>query len=287
MKSEIYIRNLDVYVTGKCNYQCRYCYGENDRFGSMSKQTYQNALAFGHFLHADNIQMCGGEPLVCPDFELFVSLARKNNFDVILRTNGILVHNHLPFIAENCKWVGISLDGTKAYNALMRTPRTLMSAEDQFELPIRAVFDLKKTNPNIKIILATLVSQKNYLGLSEFADYLAENKVPIDKWKIYEFITDKFRSADNHAEFEMEEEVFLRAVQMLPSSINGAPIQIQSAHTDRVSANCLIVYQNGDINLMGKHYGNINTDAFEDIVDTLIVDDAISVISENKAVTYD
>lgn len=287
MNPEVRIRNLDVYVTGKCNYRCRYCYGENDQFDSMDMHTYQNALAFGHYLRAENIQLCGGEPLVCPEFESFVTLARQKDFDVILRTNGILIHKRLEFIAKSCKWVGISLDGTKAYNALMRTPRTAMSAEEQFELPIRAIFDLKRINPGIKIILATLVSRKNYLGLSELANYLARNKVPIDKWKIYEFITDKFRSAENHSEFEMEEDVFFSAVQMLPDSINGAPIQIQSAHTERVSANCLIVYQNGDINLMGKHYGNINTDAFGDIVRALTADNALSVIYENKETTYD
>lgn len=280
------LKNLDIYVTGKCNYMCGYCYGENDKYGSMEEEVYNTALELAEYIDVEYIQMCGGEPLVCPEFEKYVTLAKNKGFKIILRTNGILIEKHLVFISENCDWVGISVDGLPEYNSLMRTPRASMTKDEQFDKPVSAIFELKKLNPNIDIILASLVSKKNYKGIVPFADYLIKNKVPINKWKIYEFIEDKFRSKINHSEYEMSENDFSQMVSELPNDINGAPIQSQSAHTNRVSANCLIVYQNGDIKLMGKHYGNIMKNSFDTIIDLLIKDNALDIIEKNKENTY-
>ena len=82
------VSNLDVYVTGRCNYKCEYCYGEQDCAPDMSLQTYQRALDFATYIGAKNIQMCGGEPLVCKNFKIFTLMAKERAFEVILRTNG-------------------------------------------------------------------------------------------------------------------------------------------------------------------------------------------------------
>lgn len=281
----ISIQNLDIYVTGACNYKCGYCYGENDIYGSMDMDTYKKAMQFGKYIGASTIQMCGGEPLVCPDFTNFVTIAKKFGFNVTLRTNGVLVKKYDKFIAENCEWVGVSIDGMPLENALMRTPRATMTAQEQFDLPINAICELKRLNPNIKIILATLASKKNYSQIYKFADYIRTNKIPIDKWKIYEFIKDKFRSAINDAEYCMTEDEFESMVKSL-ENYKELNIIIQSARSERVGGNCLIVYQNGDINILGKHYGNITTDNFDDIITALEKNNALSVIQQNKSLTY-
>jgi MoaA/NifB/PqqE/SkfB family radical SAM enzyme len=279
------IQNLDIYITGACNYKCGYCYGENDNRGSMDIDTYKKAMEFGRYIGASTIQMCGGEPLVCPDFKSFVAIAREYGFNVTLRTNGVLVKEYSEFIAENCEWVGISVDGMPYENALMRTPRTAMTAQEQFDLPINAICELKRLNPKIKIILATLASKKNYSEIHKFAEYICTNKIPIDKWKIYEFIKDKFRSAINYKEYCMTESEFEAMVNSL-DSYKELDIIIQSARADRVGGNCLIVYQNGDINILDKHYGNIITDKFDDIMAILEKNNALSVIQQNKILTY-
>lgn len=283
----IKLKNLDVYITGQCNYQCEYCYGESDTCGAMEKDVYMQAIAFGHFLNVANIQMCGGEPLVCPFFEEYADIARKNGFSVILRTNGILINKHINFIVNSCSWVGISIDGLPKENAIMRKPRFPISPKEQFDIPIKSIFELKRLNPNLKIILASVASKKNYQKLPDFAYYLIEKDVPIDKWKIYEFINDKFRSGINNSKFAMTTDEFDFLVEKMPHQINHAPVQIQSAHTDRVAANCLIVYQNGDINLLGKTYGNVLTTPFQSIIERLIFDNALDVICDNKENTYE
>ena len=278
--------NLDVYVTGHCNYKCEYCYGERDFCPDMDVDTYNNALAFAEYIGAQNIQMCGGEPLVCKNFELFITMAKEKGFEVILRTNGYYLSDYIDFVAQNCLWVGVSIDGLAIANDKMRPSKANVSAQEKFERPIKAIQTLKETNPTIKVILATLASKLNYNEIPAFAQYIQDVQLPIDKWKIYEFIRDKFRSDENHSKYEMTEAEFEELVASLPQTINEAEIMLQSAHTERVGANCLIVYQNGDINLSGVHYGNVNVDEFDIIIDRLYADNALAVIENNKKVTY-
>lgn len=280
------VSNLDVYVTGRCNYKCEYCYGEQDCAPDMSVQTYQRALDFATYIGAKNIQMCGGEPLVCKNFKIFTLMAKERAFEVILRTNGYFLSEYIDFVAQNCLWVGVSIDGLANSNDKMRPSKTSTSAQEKFDRPISAIRILKKENPAIKVILATLASKLNYKDIPLFAQYIQDEKLPIDKWKIYEFIRDKFRSEENYSKYEMTEAEFEELASAIPKTINGAEIMLQSAHTERVGANCLIVYQNGDINLSGVHYGNVNVDNFDDIIDRLYADNALSVIGNNKKETY-
>ena len=280
------VKNLDVYLTGKCNYRCEYCYGENDCRPDMSAETYAKALEFGKYICAENIEMCGGEPLVCKEFQNYTLQAKEVGFGVILRTNAYFLFDQAEFVAQNCLWVGVSIDGLKTANDVMRPSRKKVSADEKFLRPISAIRELKRLNPDLKIILATLASKLNYKEIPAFADYIQKTQLPIDKWKIYEFIRDKFRSDLNHTKYEMSEAEFSELNASIPETVNGAEVILQSAHTERVGANCLIVYQNGDINLTGVHYGNINTDAFDDIIDRLYADNALSVIANNKKFTY-
>lgn len=280
------IYNLDVYVTGRCNYQCEYCYGEQDRCPDMGTDTYRKALEFAHYIGAHNIQLCGGEPLVCKNFEDFTLMAKEKGFGVILRTNGYHLLQHIDFIANNCQWVGVSLDGLPAVNDMMRPSRTWVSAQEKFSRPVEGIRKLKEVNPEMKIILATLASKLNYEQIPSFATYIRDTHLPIDRWKIYEFICDKFRSEENKAKFEMSEAEFSKLSMLMPASVNGAQIILQSAHTERVGANCLIVSQNGDIKLSGVHYGNVTNDNFNDIIDRLQADNVLEVIVDNKKGTY-
>ncbi|MBR4863284.1 MAG: radical SAM protein [Oscillospiraceae bacterium] len=280
------ICNLDLYITGHCNYQCEYCYGEHDHCPDMTIDTYTKALAFAKHIGAQNVQLCGGEPLVCRHFKEFTLQAKENGLGVVLRTNGYYLPEYAEFIANNCVWVGVSLDGLPAANDLMRPAKANISAEEKFARPIEGIRKLKEANPEIRIILASLASKCNSQHIPALAAYIRENQLPIDRWKIYEFICDKFRSVENKAKYEMSEADFKKLTEQMPATVNGAQIIFQSAHTENVGANCLIVRQNGDIKLSGVHYGNILTDSFDDIVDKLVSGNVLTVISNNKKGTY-
>lgn len=280
------INNLDVYITGRCNYRCEYCYGENENCSDMAVGTYVKALEFASYVGAKNIQMCGGEPLVCRNFKKFTLMARECGFGVILRTNGFYLSDYLDFVAENFLWVGVSIDGITNVNDFMRPSKHYIDAEEKFNRPINAIRALKKFNCNVKVILATLASTLNYRDIPKLVSYIQDTKLPIDRWKIYEFIRDKFRSDLNYKKYEMSQSDSEYLANVVPKVVNGAEVILQSARAERVGANCLIVYQNGDINLSGIHYGNVNNDKFEDIVGRLAADNVLKVIVNNKKVTY-
>ena len=46
---------VDIYVTGVCNLGCRYCFGENDSKGGMSRATFNKALEFAHHVGATTL----------------------------------------------------------------------------------------------------------------------------------------------------------------------------------------------------------------------------------------
>lgn len=280
------IVNLDIYITGKCNYKCRYCYGENDCLTGIKIETYEKCLEFAKYINAKNIELCGGEPLVEKNFELFVSMAQDSGFDVILRTNGILVPQKIDFIAENCSWVGISLDGLPEENALMRESKTPISKEEQFFIPLKAIRDLKIKNSNIKILLASVLSSKNCDAFLKFISYIKEENLPIDRWKIYQFVTDKFRSLENDKEFFLEDEKFESIAKMIPDKINDTQIIVQPSKGLDKATNCLIVRQNGDIILSNVFYGNVVDTPFDLIVENLIKGNVLNLIKGNKNLTY-
>ena len=280
------IVNLDIYITGKCNYKCRYCYGENDCLPGIKIETYEKCLEFAKYINAKNIELCGGEPLVEKNFELFVSMAKDSGFDVILRTNGVLTPQKIDFIAENCSWVGISLDGLPEENALMRESKTPISKEEQFFIPLKAIRDLKIKNSNIKILLASVLSSKNCDAFLNFISYIKEENLPIDRWKIYQFVTDKFRSLENDKEFFLEDEKFESIAKMIPDKINDTQIIVQPSKGLDKATNCLIVRQNGDIILSNVFYGNVVDTPFDLIVENLIKGNVLNLIKGNKNLTY-
>jgi MoaA/NifB/PqqE/SkfB family radical SAM enzyme len=280
------VNNLDIYLTGKCNYRCEYCYGEDESKGDMTIETFEKAVAFAEYIGAKTLQYCGGEPLMSSHFIDNVSIAREKGFKQILRTNAIYLPKYIDLVAENFDWIGISLDGCENANAKMRPSKNSITAKEQFEIPVNCIWDLKRKNPKIKILLATLASKINYMQIEELYLFIKETKLPIDKWKIYQFICEKFRSKQNKDMFGMENEDFDLLKKMIPENLNGIPVIFQSADTEGVAGNCLIIYQDGSIQILGKYYGNINTDEFEDIVTKLLDGNTLNIIGSNKKYTY-
>jgi len=74
---------LEVAITGKCNFSCKYC----NRFNSdLDIESFERFLDSVDMLH--HIQITGGEPTVHPEFERIVTLCRNHSKRVGLSTNG-------------------------------------------------------------------------------------------------------------------------------------------------------------------------------------------------------
>ncbi len=107
--------HVDIRITSRCNLKCRYCsYSgfanpENEQ-ADMSRSTFQRILECAKELMPAEIHISGGEPLLHPQWEEFLSQAREL-FYVSMFSNGTLI---TPEVAQALKKhevaLAISLD---------------------------------------------------------------------------------------------------------------------------------------------------------------------------------
>jgi len=110
-------QNLRVSLTAACNYACTYCVpkGEKRRVAKHElrgdKLIYLVAL-LKEVTGLKRLRITGGEPLIAPQFDDFISAAGEMDFeDLSLTTNGQFLEQKLPLIQEaGVKRINVSLD---------------------------------------------------------------------------------------------------------------------------------------------------------------------------------
>lgn len=278
---------LDIYVTGVCNLECPYCFGEIDTKPGMDRTNFSQALSFAHFIGATVVEFCGGEPLLYRDLDWAVESARAEGFGLILRTNGYLIPERRRFIAENFGAVGISLDGDAESNDRMRPfkGRHQMNAMTKLEVPFQEVIGLKALNPRLRVILASVATAENVSGILALGRILLQRKPPLDLWKIHQFVANNFKAVDNQDRFTLSAEAFAslqRDVEALMAE--RLPVICRKSH--EIDGSCLVINRDGDVLLGARRFGNVVGDAFEDICIRLEGAGADVAISTNKSTTY-
>lgn len=241
---------IDVYLTGQCNYKCPYCYGESTDHFYMSEVIYEKVLSYAKYIGAD-VSFTGGEPLLHPKLHSFVSKAKRKEVNLHLHTNGILLEEHLDII-DSFDWVSISLDGTVDVNHKMRPNNRdfRITKQDKFDIPINNIFVIKNSYPQVKILLATLATSINIKNIEELSILLHVKKVPFDKWKIYQFTSNNFRSILTKNHFSIP-----------ASDMHDLEKRILSLHSNTVfkygEGNCVLISVNGDIRINNMIVSNI------------------------------
>jgi MoaA/NifB/PqqE/SkfB family radical SAM enzyme len=278
---------VDLYVTGACNLGCRYCYGELDSRGGMPREVLLSALKFARHLNARAVEFCGGEPLLYKDFDWSVEEASEQGFELILRTNALRLAERRSFVAKHFKSVGISLDGDIKSNDLMRPLKSkdALTPEEKFSLPLSEINALKHLNPGIHVLLASVATKANLEGLVSLARILVEKKIPIDVWKVYQFLANNFRARDNESEFSLDPSIFSKLSEQLRDVITGAfPLMCRkSEETDR---SCVVVNVQGDVLLGSEKMGNVLLDSQESIAVYLEKSGVQNGVARNKNSTY-
>jgi len=96
-------RNLyfRVSLVGGCNLSCAFCHNEGaPPKGMIDQSACFLAIKHSHELGFRRIQFTGGEPLIHPKVETYVSEARKTFADVGITTNGTYLLQKLDFLIE-------------------------------------------------------------------------------------------------------------------------------------------------------------------------------------------
>ena len=122
-------RNLRISLTSACNYACTYCVPNGKRLVAAQDELSAEAMARGvaYLIEAagiDRLRITGGEPLVSPKLETFLTtVAGFGLDDISLTTNGQLLARKLPLLsASGIRRLNVSLDtlDAKAFRSISR-----------------------------------------------------------------------------------------------------------------------------------------------------------------------
>lgn len=278
---------VDIYVTGACNLGCRYCFGELDSKPGMKKSIFLQALDFAGHVNATAVEFCGGEPLLYKDILWAVDIVRQRGFRLILRTNGFYLARYRPLIASCFDSVGISLDGDAITNDVMRPIKGAsdLTPEEKFQIPLREISALKAISPTIQVVLASVATRVNTNGLKALARILVDQHIPLDLWKVYQFLANNFRARQNSDEFSLSPRQFNKLVQELTAEVNGT-FPLICRKSAEINGSCLVVNRDGDILVGSRRLGNVGEHRPENLCARLEEAGVEASILENKQLTY-
>ncbi|WP_338050850.1 GTP 3',8-cyclase MoaA [Pyrodictium delaneyi] len=100
------LTNLRVMVTGRCNFSCFFCHMEGYREQDIAQreltlEEIELIVEAARRLDIRAFKVTGGEPTIRNDLAEIVSTMKSlGNAYVSITTNGSLLHNHLPRLAE-------------------------------------------------------------------------------------------------------------------------------------------------------------------------------------------
>ncbi|MDU1643150.1 Cys-every-fifth radical SAM/SPASM peptide maturase CefB [Peptoniphilus harei] len=201
-----YIRNKVIYqnnhltytilLTWACNLRCIYCYegaGE-DRNDFMTRSTSEKIiLSIKKEIENRNsksitIFLFGGEPLVNYKEGKYI-LEKLNDFckergtilNTAIITNGILLSEEIirDLIHFNCKYIQITLDGTKNIHDMRRIRK---NGSGTFDEIISKLHLLKKYEKKLNVVIRVNIDKINYKEVPKLLEYL--KKEGLDSFSI-------------------------------------------------------------------------------------------------------
>lgn len=110
------IQSVNWHVTGKCNYNCKFCYVQNLSSEIKDLERIHDILhklqsTKTDHLDIQKINFVGGEPFLHPYFYEMLKMADDMGFITSIVTNGSFINKDtMPKIAEHTDWIGISVD---------------------------------------------------------------------------------------------------------------------------------------------------------------------------------
>lgn len=161
-------------LTRACNLRCVHCYAAATTGPMEGELTHDEGRALLEDLaqfRVPAVLFSGGEPLARPDAAELISYARSLGLACTLSTNGLLIDDAMADrLAEiGLKYIGISLDGTRAVHDKLR------GQKGAFDGSVAAVDRCRARG--IKVGLRFTVHALNYQDLDTLFDVCVEHDV--------------------------------------------------------------------------------------------------------------
>lgn len=158
-------RGSDLIVTYNCNFQCVHCdiWQEKDKLELTTSEWLKVIKNLRAWLDPNYlISVGGGEPLLRSDIFVILDALIKNNFKVILESNGFLIDEE---IAEKIVKGGIEEIRISLYSLTLQIHNEMRNIPGAQEKAVAALLNLAKIknrlNAKLKISIGLLLNKKN------------------------------------------------------------------------------------------------------------------------------
>jgi len=229
------IRYLTFECAARCNMNCKFCFSYwRDQPFELSTGEAKKSLQFLKEKGLEAINFTGGEPLLRKDIIRLIDFAKELGLTTILTTNGLLLKEKLPKLAESLDFIGLPLDSSdsKIHNS-MRT-----SNIDHHKLVLELIDIIHEKYPRLSIKINTVVTvqNKNLTGIGNLV------KGNIVSWKLSHFIPGEYGKVHNK-EFEISAAEYNRIVTACKKTHPDLNIISSAAHTR--DSSCRILSSEG------------------------------------------
>lgn len=153
----------NLFLTGRCNANCRYCYVDRT-YAPESELSVDQWLTLIDELAVSGtriVSLVGGEPLLFDGVDRILDRLRSHGIYTVLTSNGALVKRNLH-LAEKASILSISLDGPQACNDEIR-------GDGAYTMAVEAVETLRQHQRPVRI--STVVSNRNVDQIPFLVDF--------------------------------------------------------------------------------------------------------------------
>lgn len=189
---------INLHITQKCNYACKYCFAHFDNHDDLTLDQWKNIIdnlkASGL---VDAINFAGGEPVLYRDFPALVNYAYDQGFKLSIITNGSLMLNPKlmpPELFAKFDTLGISVDSINpktlvALGACNKSHEVLT-----YDKLSQLISLARSINPSIRVKLNTVITNLN----ADEDLTIVGQELDIARWKMLRmklFVHEEFNNA--------------------------------------------------------------------------------------------
>ena len=222
------IRYLTAEVSSRCDMDCGFCFSfwrEQDLAQEMDTEEVIQCLEYLRSRGLEAINFTGGEPLLRGDIDELLQFAHDSGLTTVLSTNGTLLAEKLPYIADYLDFVNLPLDSVlpDVHNQM----RPTKAVPDHYQHVGELIDLLSRDYSRIGVKINTLVSGKNRNSIQGIGDLIDGNVIA---WKLSQFIASGY-GEQHESEFAISGQEYRDVVDGCRRAYPGLNIVSGAAHT--------------------------------------------------------
>lgn len=159
-QNEYRLTNLHIEITGKCNERCIHCYlPGKEKAKHIDTRLFNSILEQCRDLKVLHVTLTGGEPMLHPDFILFIKKCKEYNISVNILSNLTLLNEE---IIKEMKTNGLLSIQTSLYSTNKDVHDSITNVKGSFELTKKSILKIIENNIPIQISCPIIKQNKNY-----------------------------------------------------------------------------------------------------------------------------